>query len=197
MERLEQRHGYYHKTFQLYDDYVAVTDRSLLHQANFQIDYLELGLKSYEHTDFSARRWEYLLLLLGVVFAGVAIAVNNFGVRLGFGIAALVMLSIYVFFRVQRPPAMIYLVGGKHELSFLATDKNAETTAFIEALKERVKAAYHAEYIETEEDLSKEERRQIIDWLHDLKVLNRTEKSAMIAELERTYMTKIGFRRKD
>jgi hypothetical protein len=196
MEKLVQRSGSYYKAFELHEDYVSVTDRSLLHQSNFQLDYLELGLKSYEHTDFSARRWEYLLLLLTIVFGGVAIAVANFGVRLGFGIAALLMLSIYGFLRMHRSPAMIYLVGGKHELSFLAGVEPAQTAAFIEALKSRVKAAYRAEYIETEEDLSKEERRQIIDWLHDLKVLDRTEKSAMVAELERTYASRIGFWRK-
>lgn len=194
MINLQQAQGFFRKEFKLHDDYIAVADQSLLHRSTYQLDYLDLGLRHYVHTDYSNRRWEFLTLLLASVSLIVIASVPIFGVRLGFGIAALVLSSIYAYLRVQREPSMIYLSGGKQELSFIdEPEKNAPVHTFLKELTRRIRAAYRAEYLKPEEDLSKEERREIIDWLHDIKVINRSERKVMVAELEYNYGNRIGF----
>lgn len=199
MNKLIQEKGFYFKSFELKEDEVRVTSKDFENESEYSLDYLNLGVRTYRHAEKKARAWQWVLwLAIGLALTALLLdAIWNFEM-IGRGwIGTLLLLAslVILWFKLKQEPAMIHLIGGQEQLEILATEPNEkDVKMFLKNIKKRIKKAYRDQYLDNKDDVLPEEKRSRIEWLHEIKIITRTEKDMLLNKIEEDRVNGIGFR---
>lgn len=199
MQQLIQQKGFHYRVYVLREDDVLVHIRDFQQEREFSVDYLDLGLEFYRKAEY---RFRLLSWLAGAAFLLMALAAIGSSTQLlslplFYPITIGTMSgTLWLWTKLRQEPPIIYLVGGDQQLSFLADHPSATALEdFLQTLTERIKDAYQSQYLEEPVDVPAEERRSRIQWLHQMKVLTRSEKDVLLAKLGPARQQSIGFKR--
>lgn len=199
MQQLIQQKGFHYRAYVLREDDVLVHIRDFQQEREFSVDYLDLGLQFYRKTEYRFRflGWitagTFALMVLAMI--GVSTGILSFEMFYPITLGTMAG-TLWVWTKLRQDPPIMYLVGGDQQLSFLADYPSAEALHdFVQALTVRIKEAYESQYLNEQAELPAEERRSRIQWLHQMKVLTRTEKDILLAELGPIRQKAIGFKR--
>jgi len=199
MKKLNQKKGFYHKSFELKDDEVRVFSKDFNSESEYSTDYLNLGVRSYRHAEKKARAWQWIFWLTAslCVTALAVKGITGFEIVGNGWIGGLLLLSslLILWFKIKQEPGMIHLVGGQEQLEILASEPNKkEVDSFLKSIKERIKKAYREQYLDNKDDVLPEEKRSRIEWLHEIKIITRDEKDILLNKIEEDKANGIGFR---
>jgi hypothetical protein len=197
MEKLVQENGFCFKTFVLREDDVYLHSRDFEEEIEYSLDYTDLGLRTYRKSARKYRALQWLIYLaMGIVLLTLIAAPNPTQLvhpSISWGVMAVGILGL-AFIYLHREPAFIYLTGGQKQISLLADHPDQEElNNFLNTLTERIKSAYREAYLSKEDKLSNEEHRERIHWLRDMKVITRSERDFLLAEIANSET--IGFQR--
>jgi len=199
MQQLIQQKGFHYRAYVLREDDLLVHIRDFQQEREFSVDYLDLGLQFYRRSKHEHRLTKWIAGGVAIL-SGLALLLIGLGVfALPFGsLFWVAMLSslIWLWASLKQEPPMMHLVGGEQQLDFLADEPSFdELQDFLEALCKNVRDAYQDQYLDENVDIPAEERRSRIQWLHQMKVLTRSEKDILLAELGPLRQKSIGFQR--
>lgn len=199
MEKLDQKKGFYRKSFELREDEVRIFTKDFNSESEYSTDYLNLGVRSYRHAEKKARVWQWMLwLIIGLCLTALSIkGLTGFEIIGNGWIGGFLLLTslLVLWFKVKQEPAMFHLVGGQEQLEILAAEPNEkEVASFLKEIKERVKKAYREQYLNNKDDVLPEEKRSRIEWLHEIKIITRDEKELLLNKIEEEKANGIGFR---
>ena len=197
MQQLVQQKGFHYRAYLLREDDMIVHLRDLRQEREFSVDYLDLGLQFYRKSEHQYRLVGWLVAIAGILAMLVATLAWLFApvwpstaIFLAAGACGIVSL---LAFALQKP-AMLHLIGGEHQLAFLAEESSDEALDdFLQELTKRIKDSYQQQYLDEKLEVPADERRTRIQWLHQMKVLTRSEKDILLAELGPGQKT-IGFK---
>ncbi len=197
MQQLIQQKGFHYRAYFLREDDMIVHFRDLQQEREFSVDYIDLGLQFYRKAEYKYRGFAWLAAVVAVLTGLTAIAAWLLGTAWSVSTLFTVaggsgLLSLLAF--TSQKPAFLHLIGGEQQLSFLAEDPSEdELNEFLEELCTRIKDSYQNQYLDEKLEVPAEERRSRIQWLHQMKVLTRSEKDVLLAELGG--QKAIGFKR--
>lgn len=197
METLVQENGFYFKAFVLREDEVYLHARDFEEEVEYSLDYTDLGLSTYRKSARKYRALKWLVFLaLGIVVLTHLIAPDPSQLihpALSWSVFATALLGL-AFIHLRQEPALLFLTGGQKQISFLADHPDEEELhQFLDVLMERIKKAYREVYLSKEDKLSTDEHRERIHWLRDMKVITRSERDILLAQVANG--DPIGFRR--
>lgn len=199
MDKLIQKQGFYYKSFELKEDEVKVTSQDFENESTYSVDYLNLGVRTYRHEAKKSRAWQWILWL-AITLSVLALIIEGVWAyeiiaRAWIGSILLLASLVILWFKLKEEPALIHLVGGEEKLAFLAIEPNEkEVTVFLKSISKRIRKAYRDQYLDNEEDVLPEEKKSRIEWLHELKIISRTEKNQLLDQVKEEQANGIGFR---
>ncbi|MEL6972902.1 MAG: hypothetical protein AAFO02_22245 [Bacteroidota bacterium] len=197
MQQLIQQKGFQYRAYFLREDDMIVHLRDLQQEREFSVDYIDLGLQFYRKAEHKYRLLGWLAAVVAVLTGVVAVVAWLFGAAWSFStlfLAAGISGSLSAVVFAKQKPAFLHLIGGEHQLAFLAEEPSEDAlNEFLEELCKRIKDSYQNQYLDEKLEVPTEERRSRIQWLHQMKVLTRSEKDVLLAELGG--QQSIGFKR--
>lgn len=199
MQQLTQQSGFHYRAFVLREDDIYILHKDFKQEREYSVNYLDLGLQFYRKNDHQHRLLNWLAAatfsLCGIAFVLSSLELTNISSEELFytaGISGLIWLAT----RLRQTPSTLYLLGGEEQLAFLAEHPSEDALHdFLEELTDRIKDAYQNQYLDDQLDVPAEERRSRIQWLHQMKVLTRSEKDVLLAKLGPSRQQSIGFKR--
>lgn len=199
MDKLIQEQGFYYKSFELKDDEVRITSHDFENESEYSVDYLNLGVRTYRHEEKKSRAWQWILWL-AISLSVLALVIEGVWdyeiiARAWIGTLLLLASLIILWFKLKEEPAMIHLIGGQEKLELLAVEPTEKAVkSFLKSIDKRIKKAYRDQYLDNEEDVLPEEKKSRIEWLHELKMISRSEKDALLDKVKEERANGIGFR---
>ena len=168
-------------------------------EREYSVDYLDLGLQLYRQSEHRHRLLKWLAARIAVlsVLALFLMGGAVLDVPVWYAWAALGGSALFwLWANLREQPPTLYLLGGDERLEFLVDEPNAaDLQDFLAALTQHIKDAYQHQYLDEKLDVPTDERRSRIQWLHQMKVLTRSEKDILLAELGPGRNGAIGFKR--
>lgn len=198
MQQLIQQNGFHSRAFVLREDDVYVHTKDFQQEREYSVDYLDLGLQFYRKSEHKHRLWKWLAAAT-FGLCSVALFLTGIGAFTLSGDLLFILASlsgaVWLSTSLKQSPTILYLLGGEEQLSFLNDEPNEDDLHdFLEELTDKIKDAYQDRYLNEKSDVPKDERRSRIQWLHQMKVLTRTEKDVLLAKLGPP-QNAIGFKR--
>jgi len=199
MDKLIQKQGFYYKSFELKEEEVQVTSHDFENESAYSVDYLSLGVRTYRHEAKKSRAWQWILWL-AISLSVLALIIEGaweYEIIARGWIGTLLLLAslVILWFKLKEEPAMVHLIGGQEKLELLAIEPNEkEVKSFLKSINKRIRKAYRDQYLDNEEDVLPEEKKTRIEWLHELKMISRTEKDQLLDEVKEERANGIGFR---
>lgn len=199
MQQLTQQKGFHYRAFVLREDDLFVHIKDFQQEREYSVDYLDLGLQFYRKSEFQHRPWKWLaaavFVLCGIVLLLFGLGALEPPFDPAFHTAGISGL-VWLWLTLRQSPPKLYLLGGEEQLEFLADQASEDQLHdFLSALTDRIKDAYQSQYLDEELDVPADERRSRIQWLHQMKVLTRSEKDVLLAKLGPSRQQSIGFKR--
>ncbi|MEZ4985636.1 MAG: hypothetical protein R2795_11475 [Saprospiraceae bacterium] len=187
MAQLVQKKGFHYQAYELRDEDMKVHIRDFDGNSEYHIDYTELGLRTYYHAARIARIWQWMLWAF-IVAVTIVMWVSDkdaplLNVQWGTVLILLALLG-QVWILLKQEPARIYLTGGERRIDFLADlPDSTSVNDFIEETCGRIREAHYNQYLSEYDELSYEEKRARIIWLHEMKVIDRDVREDMLSAI--------------
>lgn len=199
MQMFRQTHGFRSKVFRLRENDIYVIEKSLKKDVEYAVDYLDLGVRVIKKGNPRVRLLEagaWIGLVVQAFFL-INTWLNDASASSlhWWALGSTIFLAAALYMTATRDHRLIYLTGGEETLSILADVPDEEATAeFVREVVARIREAYCKRYVEGETDLSRDDRKAQLKWLHDIKILDWEEHQLLLAKFEQEgYGRQIGF----